>query len=71
MSRLFSVVEAARQLEIDPSTLWRWTDLGLISPTSRTLGGPRRRGRLLFTEERINEIREQMQTQQMKRSGTP
>lgn len=62
MDELVGVVEAARRLGINPSTLWRWTDRGLVTPSAHLLGGHRRRGRLLFTEARVEEIRALMQT---------
>jgi len=38
-SRLVATGEAARELGIDRTTLARWADAGLVTPTSRTLGG--------------------------------
>ena len=52
--------QAAKALGIDPSTLWRWYEAGLVTPSSRLLGGPRRRGRLYFTPARVEEIRQQL-----------
>ena len=60
MPKMFSAVETARILGVDPSSIWRWTNQGLITPNRRTLGGPTRRGRIYFTEARIEQIRKQL-----------
>ena len=38
-ARLVTTGEAARALGVDASTLWRWVQAGIVTPTRRTAGG--------------------------------
>ena len=40
--RLVGSGRAAEELGIDPATLWRWEQRGLVTPTTRTIGGQAR-----------------------------
>lgn len=40
--RLIRTAEAARELAIDPSTLSRWAQAGIVTPAHRTAGGQAR-----------------------------
>ena len=41
-SKLVSTGEAARAIEVHPSTLWRWKEAGLVKPEWVTPGGQAR-----------------------------
>lgn len=40
--KLVGTGRAADELGIDPATLWRWEQRGLVTPASRTIGGQAR-----------------------------
>ena len=40
--RLVGTGRAAAELGIDPATLWRWEQRGLVRPSTRTIGGQAR-----------------------------
>lgn len=40
--RLVGSGRAAEELGIDPATLWRWEQRGLVTPETRTIGGQAR-----------------------------
>ncbi|MCW0214398.1 MAG: helix-turn-helix domain-containing protein [Pseudonocardia sp.] len=38
-ARLITTGQAARELGIDPATLWRWVKAEYVTPHSKTVGG--------------------------------